>query len=547
MRTLLAALLVVALGAPLKSQAYSVQNPAPGFNPNFLLSDSTFLSAQSMTLQEVQQLLERKGKWISREGAASWLSTYDIQPSQNVAYQFRMSDGRCSRDVIGWQYVSVPQRNGVTNEELHNKSVPQLIYDEAQSHGVNPGVILALIQRESSAVTEASIPNQVREGWILGYGYNERMDACDYSEAEARQQALTFGGVGQQIAYATAWLERCFEGTASAPTPFACRGLASWYKDPFVTFDGANITAENRATRVFYVYTPRVYNGNYTLWQLMNRWFGAGNYQPDAVVTHEGATYLIAGWRRWFITPEVAQAWRISLTASTQATPQQLALPYAGIWPAAFDLPWGWYVVDGGWKRRAPSGTTIGVATNDTNSSPFWAFQLIPHGGPTYGFARPIGSNATVLSIWSTQHPVFDPVIPTAWGGPIEEVNPGFFDSLTPGLQLGRLIQLEGTNQMFVVANGRRYAVGSLDTLGHWGMSSGQVRNVPWFAFVYTPYGGTLTRLIRQEGSTSVHLVQNGRKRLVTNMNRVSAQIRAAGVTIVDPATFASLPNGTSL
>jgi len=163
-------------------------------------------------------------------------------------------------------------------DTFFNKSVAQLIYDEANQHQINPQLILIILQRESSAITQSSPSSDTRRAWPMFYNYDESMASClnsgvnctdtKYGHPTYRERAYDYGGVGQQIAYATAQLRR-LQTDASY-----CGGSL------VVSVDGNNITTDNAASCALYKYTPHAvsYDTNsafYTNW--VSWWGGTPN------------------------------------------------------------------------------------------------------------------------------------------------------------------------------------------------------------------------------------------------------------------------------
>lgn len=167
-----------------------------------------------------------------------------------------------SHASIVLEYVSAWQAFDA-NSTFYNKSVAQLIDEESRQHDINPRLILTLLQRESSSITQPSPSSTTRAAWPLFYMYNERMAAClngdeascnDTSwpaggSANYRQRAYDFGGVGQQIAYASYNFQNKYSSYSST------------YSSP-VVIDGQTITSANIATRVLYAYTPHICSYN---------------------------------------------------------------------------------------------------------------------------------------------------------------------------------------------------------------------------------------------------------------------------------------------
>lgn len=162
---------------------------------------------------------------------------------------------------------------------FYGKTVAQLIYDESNQHNINPRLILVMLQRESSAITQSTPSSTTRQGWPLFYNYDERMANClngdeasctdtKYNHPTYRERAYDYGGVGQQIAYATAQLRRLHDDGSY------CGGSL------IVLVDGGSLTTNNAATCALYKYTPHAVSYNtssafYTNW--VSWWGGTPN------------------------------------------------------------------------------------------------------------------------------------------------------------------------------------------------------------------------------------------------------------------------------
>lgn len=159
-------------------------------------------------------------------------------------------------------------------DTFYNKTVAQLISEESAQHNINPRFILTILQRESSAITQPSPSSDTRRAWPMFYNYDESMANClnygtncndaKYSKPDYSYRAENYGGVGQQIAYATAQFRNLHDSASY------CGGSLA------VSVDGGTITTENAASCALYKYTPHVVSYNtdsafYTRWQ---EWWG---------------------------------------------------------------------------------------------------------------------------------------------------------------------------------------------------------------------------------------------------------------------------------
>jgi uncharacterized membrane protein len=221
------------------------------YDPTFLLSDEVLRDYNSMSEADINNFLRSKG---------SWLADYIIPQNVSVAYPYLQPDGSVT---IG--YVDAFQ--GYNGKNFFGKTVARLIFEEAQEHRINPRVILVLLQRESSAITRNAPSSKLTETWPLFYYFNEAMASClagDTSKCNNdlyRQRAIDFGGVGQQIAYATYWLEVRFQSYSTNKN----------YLTP-LSIDGQLFSIRNAATYLLYIYTPHL-SANKNFYDIFVSWF----------------------------------------------------------------------------------------------------------------------------------------------------------------------------------------------------------------------------------------------------------------------------------
>lgn len=183
------------------------------FNPNNIISDQTIRDHRTMTLVELQRFLDQKGGLGQR---------FDIDPTDGLL-----------------------------------KGTAQLIYDAAQRHQVNPQYLLALIQKESSAV-ETSEPRSAQLDFATGYGV---CDDCSKSDSIA----LKNKGLANQIEAGAGFIKWFWENSASwGSLPHAGEARS---------IDGLTVTPANTATAALYGYTPHLH-GNQLLVSIWNRWWG---------------------------------------------------------------------------------------------------------------------------------------------------------------------------------------------------------------------------------------------------------------------------------
>ena len=103
---------------------------ALAFNPNTVLSDEDFFNTSTLSSDGIQRFLERRGSALA-------------------AYK--------ARDIDGAQ-----------------KRAADIIWRAAQTHGINPQVLLVVLQKEQSLI-ENPHPSQYSYDWATGFA---RCDSC---------------------------------------------------------------------------------------------------------------------------------------------------------------------------------------------------------------------------------------------------------------------------------------------------------------------------------------------------------------------------------
>jgi hypothetical protein len=157
------------------------------------LSDSTFTDDSTMSLDDIRQLLKDHNSFL--------------QGDQN--HQIKDVDGNLIDPA-------------------------QLIYDAAQNNDINPQVILATLQKESSAITLSTLPSDTRLRNLTGFGNGST--------------------VSQQITSTGAQLHLDFTRLAAGGET---RG--GWKPNsPHRTDDGKTVCPANNSSAILFNYTPYV-------------------------------------------------------------------------------------------------------------------------------------------------------------------------------------------------------------------------------------------------------------------------------------------------
>jgi hypothetical protein len=234
------------------------------FNSSRIIDDSVFFDSNSMGAQDVQAFLSSKvpNCDTNHEAGGGYTPPFTCLKDYRQNIQGKSADAYCTGAVSGGM-----------------KSAAQIIKDVSVACSISPKVLIVLLQKEQSLITDTwPWPNQYEKA--TGYACPDTAP-CDPE----------FAGFFNQIWYAA----RQFQRYVKQPQSF---NFASG-KTSFVSYQannpgcgGTNITIQNSATAALYNYTPYQPNaaalnnlygtgdtcsayGNRNFWRLFSDWFGS--------------------------------------------------------------------------------------------------------------------------------------------------------------------------------------------------------------------------------------------------------------------------------
>lgn len=177
------------------------------FDANNVVDDALLTDAAAMTVDDVQAFFEK-----SPYGTRSWLASYEV--------------------------------DGV--------SAAEMIVDAAETHEVNPLILIARMQVETSLVSKTSVPSQRMIDRALGCGCPDG-GSCNPS----------YTGLQRQLDCGARTLRRWYDASID--------GSGQWRKGVTKsTLDPKRVTPANNATATFYAYTPWVLVGSGGTWLAWN-------------------------------------------------------------------------------------------------------------------------------------------------------------------------------------------------------------------------------------------------------------------------------------
>jgi hypothetical protein len=335
------------------------------YNHNIIMTDNIFNSASSMNASQIDAFLNGfPNSCLSTNNGFSSPDPNGYSPSAGYTYGGNVSGGK-------------------------------VIYDAAQAYGINPQVILATLEKESSVVTGNASYHCQYINTAMGY------DCPD--SGNCPQNPATESGFSKQVIHA-AWMLRfheqrsegnvgwqqtspgwdnsddpqsCYSGRMTQGTFQLCPGGPSTYFDGYTTIDGVATHMDSGATAALYDYTPH-FSGNQNFTTIFQGWFGNTVsqtpliYSPAIVSPAPGEINVFSRgqdgrlWQNWYANSNWQANWNyIDGPSATSSAPVVISWGngHMDVFETRNGQIWhDWYEPDStGWRGWQPIGAPSGV------------------------------------------------------------------------------------------------------------------------------------------------------------------------------------------
>ncbi len=280
------------------------------FRPGNIIDDAVFYNRYSMSLEGIQAFLNSKVPVCDTNGAQPRGNTTRAAYGASVGHPPPYT---CLKDYSESTPTKNPEEGLCSGLSAGNRTAARIIYDVAQSCGINPQALIVMLQKEQSLITD-DWPWSTQYRSAMGYGCPDTAP-CD---------AEYYGFFNQVYAGA-----RQFKRYAKDSYLFNYRANRNAYVqyNPNAGCGGTNVFIENSATAGLYNYTPYQPNaaalnnlygsgdgcsayGNRNFWRLFIDWFGPTFYDPafdndnDGIVNKYDLCVIDAGRPiRWGCPP----------------------------------------------------------------------------------------------------------------------------------------------------------------------------------------------------------------------------------------------------
>ncbi|MCL2174287.1 hypothetical protein FWH58_03305, partial [Candidatus Saccharibacteria bacterium] len=244
------------------------------FQPGRIIDDTVFYNQNAMTAQQIQDFLNQKVPVCDTNGTKIYSGTKTR--AQSGTERGNPPPYICLKDYR----QDMPEKTANNYCEYipatTDQTAAQMLYAVSQACGINPQVLIVLLQKEQSLVTD-DWPFEVQYRSATGYGCPDTAP-CD----------AQYYGFFNQI-YRAAWQYQVYRANPNNYNYHAGRTNYIQY-NPASSCGGQNVYIENQATAGLYIYTPYVPNqkaldnlygtgdscsayGNRNFWLYFTDWF----------------------------------------------------------------------------------------------------------------------------------------------------------------------------------------------------------------------------------------------------------------------------------
>lgn len=283
--------------------AFAAQSIFPGFNPDRIVEDFVFSNTKSFNGPDaIQQFLAEKRSVLANTDKSFLVSLRE--PADSTVKE-NLEDIRPNLS--------------------RNRTAAELIWDAAQSSGLNPQVILVTLNKEQSLITgqQNSGPEKLQRAldFAMGFGCPDNQPCGEIYRGFYAQLFGGYDAENNRYLGAAKSLMRSFS-TPGGRGP-AVNGSVAKIGDTITLdntigdYDGVmpqqTVRIGNAATAALYRYTPHVFNGNYNFWRFFNTWFKLTDGTLIRQKSKSAKVYMLQGGLRFEILPFVAEARNLNM------------------------------------------------------------------------------------------------------------------------------------------------------------------------------------------------------------------------------------------
>ncbi len=565
MRKKLFASFIVAIGFLVAGQGTISAISGSDWRAGRIIDDSVFTNKSTMNTGDIQNFLNSKVPVCDTNGTGYYNGVRRSQVSASNPAPYT-----CLKD---YQENTSTHENNLSGRAVPAgaKSAAQIIYEAAQTHNINPQVLLVMLQKEQALVTD-DWPWTIQYRSAMGYGCPDTAPCDDqyygfYNQVNNAAQQFNY-----YAANPNSFRHKAFQNNNVLYNPNSACGSST-------------VFIQSQATAGLYNYTPYQPNqaalnnlygtgdscsayGNRNFWRLFNDWFGSGTGLNDGfalVISDDGnpTQYVVYGSIKQAIPDEDTKiAWGLQNTQII--TVSNAYLNSLGTGPNLDRLATvnntndkTLYFMDGGKRYRVPWTEMVYawnfVGQTVSNVSP-GLFNLPTSGGDlTFAF-KPASQDAIYMidgkngSGQTIIRSYYNPTVLAAWennSSNYTTISDSYFARINSaiGPQItGTRISAGGTE--YEVYSGRKLTLPSSHSTIYPGSALAVNQNT---ANRLAPVGNT-THLLKSPSSPSVYLLDAGVKHLISAPDVLNAWTPpGVGITTVNDSFLSLISSGSTL
>lgn len=274
------------------------------FNAGRIIDDAVFYNKNTMSASQIQSFLNSKVPTCDTNGTQAYAGTTRAAYGASKGYPAPYT---CLKDYRQTTSNIAPESglcNGYTGAS--NETAATIVYKVSQSCGINPQVLLVMLQKEQSLVTD---------DWPWSIQYTKALgafcpDSTLPSDVDANHNGCydEYEGFFKQMYYGAHRLKVY----AANPDLFNYKAGRNntilW--NPNTACGSSTVYIQNQATASLYIYTPYRPNqaaldnlygegdgcssyGNRNFWRMFNDWFGSTEGSYLLRTTSSATVYLV--------------------------------------------------------------------------------------------------------------------------------------------------------------------------------------------------------------------------------------------------------------
>ncbi|MFA5954765.1 MAG: hypothetical protein WC817_04480 [Patescibacteria group bacterium] len=283
----------------------------PEFNAGVIIPDSAFNDTQTFGGAEgIQKFLESKGSALANT-APDFLTK--LNEPNDSALKAQLGDPEPNLGRL--------------------RTAAELIWDAAESSGLNPQIILVTMNKEQGLIANHIDPSRLQRALNHAMGFDcPSSSGCGNLFPGFYYQL--FGNVdtsGNRYIGSAKSLMKSFTTPGGrgpdmngAPAKVGSSiSLINTLGDYIGVLSQQIVTLENLATAALYRYTPHVFNGNYNFWKFFKSWFKYPNGTLLKTL-QDNAVFIIQDGSRQQVPTFVAVERKLNLGSAITASPTEL-------------------------------------------------------------------------------------------------------------------------------------------------------------------------------------------------------------------------------